>query len=212
MINTPGKYLFSGLCLLLSTIAFSQHSTATYYQIDSSAIPPPVTTGSRLFSQSKISLELFGISYRKEVPIKSRWTNIFHASLQYSFLFSKGVSMPKYASSTFGMVSNGIRYYYRIWDETETRRQNVGSFVQLDLGISTPPLLKSAIHTPGMIYARPHWGKQFAAGNWGSMDFTAGLDVVLFDLSGGNAGGGVSPQFAFRIGYLLRSRGEKQKN
>jgi len=155
-----------------------------------------------LQKQKKIGLDLIGASYRSEVPIRNKFTYIFHGGLQYSFVLTSGNIIEKYYYSLDAVVASGIRYYYHISD---VRKSNAGQFFEIDAGVKSGSLISKNMYYPAYIYLRPHWGMQFAAGDWGTIEFATGLTVGSSVIEK-YRGVAVAPNIQFRVAYLLKNK------
>jgi hypothetical protein len=155
-----------------------------------------------LRKQKKVGIDLIGASYRTETPVKNRFTYIFHGGLQYSFVITSGNIIEKYYYSLDAVVASGIRYYYHM---SSIRKNNVGHFFEIDTGVKSGSLISKNFYYPAYVYLRPHWGMQFPAGDWGTIEFatgvTAGSSVIKK-----YKGVAVAPNIQFRIAYILKNR------
>lgn len=158
-----------------------------------------------LQKQRKVNLELIGVSYQVETPIRSKFTNISRVGLQYSFMLTSGNIIEKYYYSLDAVISSGVRYYYHM---SNSKRNNSGQFFQVDAGVKSGSLISKNMYYPAYLYLRPHWGIQFSAKDWGSLEFATGFTVGSSIIEN-YKGIAVAPNIQFRIGYLLKSKNKK---
>lgn len=158
-----------------------------------------------LHTQSKINLELIGMSFRKETPVNKRMTSILNAGLQYSFVITSGNVIKKYYSSLDAVVSYGVRYYYTISEKTKYENLNVGKFFQMDAGVKSGSLISRNMYYPAYVFLRPHWGMQFATSQKMSMEFCAGLTIGSSIIEGYKEVA-VAPNIQLRLGYIINHK------
>jgi len=154
------------------------------------------------FKQSKINIDVLGVSFQRESPIGSKNTLVLRTGLLYNFVFTSGNLTDKYSYSLHPIVIVGSRHYYRLYASSLELMKNIGNCVGLDIGIKTEPILSKNLESSPFIFLLPYWGIQRRVGKWGSFEFAIGPNVKYrLDTSKNNLN--ISPNLQIRLGYYL---------
>lgn len=155
-----------------------------------------------LRDQKQISAEFLGISYRDERILRPRISHTFHSSLQYSLMLTSGNTYDRYMYSVDMIFYSGVRYYYKISNKSAILDQNIGQYVQVNVGIKPGSISSKGLHYPLLVYISPNWGVRLGLSKKWNMEFIAG-PLIGSNLSRNGGTIGVSSNLEFRVGRLI---------
>ncbi len=157
------------------------------------------------YKQSKINLELLGLSFQRESPLSKRNTYIINGGLNFDFYLSGGglAGNERYGYAISPLLSVGSRHYYRLLPSSTKYRRNFGNFIGLDVGVRAYPIIKKNLPESTVIFALPYWGIQRKISHFGSFELGLGIAVKHVPATSVPNNLSASPNIQLRFGVYL---------